>query len=502
MIDDLRLHPGKTTHPIVGGEFVLYWMQGVAMRAHGNYALNYAVERANELGLPVLVYQGLRPDYPWANDRIHTFMLESVRDLEKDFERRGIQYAFYLERRERLQSLPRASRGVTGDKALPTRSGSPSARRGSASHLLPVTSHLSPTGPDTSPLIRLAQRASMVVTDFFPTFIIPRQTKRLREKVDTPVIAVDSSCVVPMQYFTEPHATARGFRPRLMEAAEHYLHSVPDPEPRIRRSIDVPFEATTVGDRVAALVAGCPIDHGVPPAPSIRGGRNAGLNRLRQFLATGLTHYSDLRGDPNQDVTSRLSPYLHFGNLSPHEILLAAREAAPAAEFAKFQDELLTWRELAHNFCYHDSRHRTVSSIPAWARKELDDHLDDPRPAHYSALELERGETGEELWNACQRAYLRDGFMHNYLRMLWGKSILLWTRDYATALRILEDLNNKYSLDGRDPSSYAGFHWCLGKFDRPFYRRPVFGTVRYMSLKAAAGKFDVGEYVRRYGREA
>ncbi len=452
---------------------MLYWMQGVAMRATGNFGLNYAIEQANELGLPVLVYQGLRPDYPWANDRIHSFILESVADLQAEFQERGIQYAFYL---STTAWAKQSASGAPGTGAI---YGAPGAHR--------------------SPLVRLASRAALVVTDFFPTFIIPRQTKRLREKVDTPVIAVDSSCVVPMQYFTEAHATARGFRPRLMAAAEHYLHQVVDLEPGHRALIDIDFETTVVGDRIPELVASCPIDHSVAPSPVIRGGRVAALERLQQFTATGLSDYADGRGDPNRDVTSRLSPYLHFGNLSPHEILLAVRQAAPSDQYAKFQDEALTWRELAFNFCYHDSRHRTVSAIPDWARKELDDHLDDPRPTHYSAAQLERAETADELWNACQRAYLRDGFMHNYLRMLWGKSVLLWTRDYATTLRILEDLNNKYSLDGRDPSSYAGFHWCLGKFDRPFYRRPIFGLVRYMSLKAAAGKFDVGEYIRRYG---
>lgn len=474
MLDDLRLHHGKDTRPNVAGEFVLYLMQGVVLRARGNFGLNFAVERANELGLPVLVYQGLRPDYPWANDRIHTFILESVADLQRDFEKRELQYVFYLETQQRAQ------RTANGEQERQARS--------------PLTAH-------RSPLVRLAQRAALVVTDFFPTFIIPRQTKRLREKVDTPVIAVDSSCVVPMQYFTEAHATARGFRPRLLEAAEHYLHAIADPEPVVRRRIDVGFDSTAVGDDIAALVAACPIDHSVPPVRAIRGGRRAALRRLKHFAATGLKDYSDARGDPNRDVTSRLSPYLHFGNLSPHEILLAVREAAPAAEYARFQDELLTWRELAHNFCYHDSRHRTVSPIPGWARKELDDHLDDPRPELYSATQLERAETGNELWNACQRAYLRDGFMHNYLRMLWGKSILLWTRDYGSALRTMEELNNKYSLDGRDPSSYAGFHWCLGKFDRPFYPRPIFGLVRYMSLKAARNKFDAEDYMAKYPAE-
>jgi len=450
MSDDPRIHAPDGARA-VGGEFVLYWMQGVALRARNNAALNFAVEQANELRLPVQVYQGLRPDYPWASDRIHTFILESVVDLQHEFAERGIPYVFHLVREQ---------------------------GRGAA----------------RSPLQLLASRAALVVTEFYPTFIVPRQTLRLREKLTVPVIAVDSSTVVPMKHFDRQFFSARAFRPRLLETAENYLHRYVDPEPAVRRRIDVGFEVTVVGapSRLAAL---CSIDHTVPPSPTIRGGSRAAHQRLAEFCATGLRDYSEGRNDPNKDVTSRLSPYLHFGNISSTEILLAVREAAPAAEYARFQDEILVWRELAHNFVYHDRRHRTVAAIPAWARKELDDHSADPRPARYSAAELEEARTAEPLWNACQRAYLRDGFMHNYLRMLWGKSVLLWTRDCGSALRILEHLNNKYALDGRDPNTYAGIHWCMGKFDRPFYRRPIFGTVRYMSLKAAAGKFDVPRFI-------
>jgi deoxyribodipyrimidine photo-lyase len=194
-----------------------------------------------------------------------------------------------------------------------------------------------------------------------------------------------------------------------------------------------------------------------------------------------------------------MSPYLHFGHVSPQEILIRARESGPADQFAKFQDELLTWREISYNFAYYNPQHRTVEGIPAWAREELRQGETDPRPVLYSDDELEQARTGSELWNAAQRAYLQDGWMHNSVRMLWGKAVLQWTRDATDALRILEHLNNKYSLDGRDPNSYGGILWIFGKFDRPFYRRPIYGTVRYQSLKAAEKKFDVGRYVRKYG---
>ncbi len=455
MIDDLRLHAGQEPGPRAGGELVLYWIQ-TTHRAHDNFALEFALEQANGLGLPLVVYHALRPDYPWASDRLHTFILESVVDLAADFAARGLQYAFYLD---------------PGPGARPAR----------------------------SPLVALAERAALVVTDYFPTFIVPRQTRALRRKVETPVIAVDSCTVVPLRQLDRQHATARSIRPVLHAALPHHLWRVRSGEVRVRRTVELPFDPLVpIAAAIPGLVAALPIDHTVPPAREIRGGTRAGRARLERFVALGLPRYAESRGDPNdEDATSRLSPYLHFGNLSPHEVLLAAREAGPAAQFEKFQDEALVWRELAYNFVDRDPRHRTVEAIPTWAREELRKGEGDPRPVLYSDEALEQARTGDELWNAAQRAYLVDGWMHNVLRMLWGKAVLQWTPDAASCLRILEHLNNKYALDGRDPASYAGIHWIFGKFDRPFYRRPVYGTVRYQSLKAATGKFDTGAYISR-----
>jgi deoxyribodipyrimidine photo-lyase len=233
-----------------------------------------------------------------------------------------------------------------------------------------------------------------------------------------------------------------------------------------------------------------------------RGGTRAGRARLAQFLETGLPRYADGRNDPNDlEAVSRLSPWLHFGNLSIHEVLLAAREAGPEPQYARFLDEALTWREVSHNFCYFNPKHRTVAGIPGWAREQLTRHESDPRPHLYTLEQLEQARTGDELWNACQRSYLRDGWMHNYVRMLWGKAVLMWTRNAAECLAVLEHLNNKYSLDGRDPNSYGGIMWTFGKFDRPFYPRPIYGNVRYQSLKAAREKFDVARYVAAYASE-
>ena len=483
---DHRLHLPADSRPRSGGEFVLYWMQ-TTHRAHDNFALNFAVEQANALGLPLQVYHGLRHDYPWASDRFHTWILESVIDLYAEFEAKGINYAFWLD----------TARGEFTEWPAGRRGDRPVADKGDQ----PVT----PT-----PLVTLADRAALVVTDYFPTFIVPRQTRGLRGKTTTPVIAVDSATLVPMAFHQKEHLTARGIRPILMDALPHYLYPVESPEPRVRRRIELPFDLTVPireeerGKReeryaVQKLVAACDVDHTVPPSAAFRGGSVAGRARLAEFLRTGLPRYADDRNDPNQpDAVSRLSPWLHFGNLSIHEILLAAQRAGPADQYAKFLDEALTWRELAHNFCHFNPKHRTLSAIPAWAREQLSNHEADPRPYLYSMEQMEGAETHDALWNAAQRSYLRDGFMHNYMRMLWGKAVLQWTPSTAEALRVLEHLNNRYSLDGRDPNSYGGIMWIFGKFDRPFYPRPIYGNVRYQSLKAAKDKFDVAAYCRRY----
>ncbi len=308
---------------------------------------------------------------------------------------------------------------------------------------------------------------------------------------------MDSATIVPVASLGREFSTARAIRPRLLEALPHHLHRAGTTLPRVRRRIDVPFDSQQIGN-IPALAAACAIDHAVLPSPGFRGGPAAAQQRVGHFLQHGLAGYDQNHGDPLSDSASGLSPYLHFGNISPQEVLLAVREAAPEPDYVRFQDQLLTWRELSFNFAYHNRRHRGLGALPAWAQKELDEHAGDPRTTRYSARQLESANTGEELWNAAQRAYLRDGYMHNYMRMLWGKSVLQWTATPARAFAILEHLNNKYALDGRGPNAYSGIMWIFGKFDRPFYGRPVYGLVRYMSLKAARKKFDTEEYIRRH----
>ena len=238
------------------------------------------------------------------------------------------------------------------------------------------------------------------------------------------------------------------------------------------------------------------------------GGTHAALKRLNQFINIELKDYEETRNHPEKSGTSRLSPYLHFGNIGPLTIALTVEEAvkagkAPASAGEKFLDELIGWRELAVLFVRNEPNYDNWECAAPWARKTLIEHAGDPRPHRYSLAQLERGETYDDLWNAAQRQMVDTGWMHNYMRMYWGKKILEWVPDPARAFEWAVLLNDKYELDGRDPNGYAGIAWAIvGRHDRPWFDRPVFGLVRTMTSASTARKFDAAMYIRQHGARA
>jgi deoxyribodipyrimidine photo-lyase len=261
-----------------------------------------------------------------------------------------------------------------------------------------------------------------------------------------------------------------------------------------------------------------PIDHLVEPAP-IRGGSKAAEAVAKKFVTHRLAHYSEDRNHPDADATSGLSPYLHFGQISVHEIVakLMKKESwnlsslqsratgsrsgwwgmSPSAE--AFLDELVTWRELGFNMAWQRSDFEEYDSLPDWSKATLAKHARDPRPHLYILEQFKNARTHDPLWNAAQRQLLQEGKIHNYLRMLWGKKILEWSPSPQEALVIMIELNNKYALDGRDPNSASGIFWVLGRYDRAWGpERPVFGTVRYMSSQSTARKLRLRQYLNRY----
>ncbi len=249
---------------------------------------------------------------------------------------------------------------------------------------------------------------------------------------------------------------------------------------------------------IAALVASCEIDHSVAPSPSYRGGSAEAAKRLRRFLDDGLRRYAKEKNEPSAHATSGLSPYLHFGHISALEVALAVEEYAREHKLIadEFLEELIVRRELAFNFTRFTDDYESLDALPSWARETLAKHDGDPRPWLYTSAQLERAETHDELWNATQKELLRRGTIHGYYRMYWGKKIMEWSASHAEALGAMIGLHDKYALDGRDPNTYTNILWCFGLHDRPWFERPVFGQVRYMSYDGMKRKTDVAAYVR------
>jgi len=440
------------------GEFVLYWMQSTH-RFEENWALRYATLEANRLGKPVVIYQGLNPHYEHASDRIHAMIVGNAVELNRRAESLGYTYLFHLRHQ------------VAGDNRV---------------------------------IDRLARRATLVVTDAFPTAGIDERSARVAARLPCRMVAVESHAVVPAAAFQKEEWAARTIRPKIAKLRDFSLEPVLDEPPRVqlspalRQSLDIDALPLATID-VAIEVARCDIDHSVPAVPQVQPGLSAARTRLLAFCADALPHYAERRNDPGDpDGSSRLSPYLHFGQISAAEVARTVGEHGEPAEVDKFYDELLTWRELALNFCTRNRRFATLDGLPNWVRENMVRHAADPRDYVYDLATFEAAATHHPLWNAAQRELVATGSIHNVMRMYWGKYIVLWSATFADALQIMITLNNKYGLDGRDPSSYAGIQWCLGKFDRPWTRRPVLGTIRYMSIDLAYKKFDARTYERRW----
>ena len=448
-LNDLKSRPS--------GEYVLYWMQSTH-RLDENWALRFATIQADRLGLPLVIHQGLDPTYPHANDRIHSFILENARELGERAERTGLSYRFVL-RHERAEN-PRV-------------------------------------------VDALAARAALVVTDLYPTAGIAERNARVAARIACRMVAIESHGIVPAGLFEKEEYAARTIRPRLLPWLDHALQVVEDRPPRVKtpRALMDSLPGTPLDLAhldVAREVARCDIDHTVP-AVTLRSGQRAAQARLDAFCRDTLPQYSRRRVDPNDDLgSSRLSPYLHFGQLSAAAVARRAREAGPRDQADAFLNELVVWRELAMNFCLRNPRFASLDALPPWVHKTMADHAADPREATYALAQFESAATHEPLWNAAQEELRQTGVMHNVVRMLWGKHLLAWSPTYAQGLAWAIHLNNKYGIDGRDPCSYAGVQWCFGKFDRPFYQRPVFGVIRPMSLARARDKWDAARYIARW----
>ncbi len=456
---------GKTYNP--DGEFVLYWMQSTH-RLEENWGLRAAIRTADRVNRPLVIHQGLDPSYPYAADRHHTFILQGARDTAREAEAQGLYYQFVLR----------------------------------------------PLGDDDRRVVdRLAARAYVVITDLFPTAGIRERVERFADRVNCRVLAIDSVCTVPSGAFEKPEYAARTIRPKIAKLLDHSIEPVANALPRVpvsealRASLRALVSEgglsilplTTMSDAdITTAVSSCDIDHTVP-AVSLIGGSVAAADRLTTFMARELAPYADRRNEASvNDGTSRLSPYLHFGQIASARVVRDARASgAPAESLDAFVQQVTTWRELSYNWCIRTRNFDRLEALPAWIQKTMADHVHDPRPMLYDLATLELAETHDALWNAAQRELVQQGVIHNYPRMLWGKTVLLWTEDYEQARSWLYLLNDKYALDGRDPNSVGGIMWCLGLWDRPWGNKPIWGGIRPMVTARAKLKFDVAGYIRR-----
>ena len=466
------------------GEFILYWMVA-SRRVTWNFAFDRAAEWAEKLRKPLIVLEALRCDYRWASDRLHSFLIDGMADNACRLEGTGVLYYPFLE------FEPNAGRGLLG---------------------------------------AMAAHACVVITDDYPCFFLPHMVAAAAGQVPIRMEAVDSNGLLPMHLADRAFSTAHSFRRFVQKNLPLHLCDFPKanaladldfpPATALPREVAYRWPAMSADqlNRQCSFLGRLPMNHMVRPVAA-RGGNTSARALLRGFVRNKLDGYLDERNEPERNATSGLSSYLHFGQISAHQVFseimqregwtpshLAVRATGSrtgwwgAGEFVEaFLDQLITWRELGFNFCSQRTDYDRFTSLPEWALKTLRSHARDERSHVYTLDEFERAETHDPLWNAAQTQLLREGRIHNYLRMLWGKKILEWTRTPEEGLEIMVELNNKYALDGRDPNSYSGIFWCLGRYDRPWGpERPIFGTVRYMSSENTARKFRLKDYVRRY----
>ena len=478
----IRALNDQAPHP--EGDYVLYWMIA-NRRAQWNFSLQRAVELAKQFKKPLVVFEALRCGYPWASDRLHRFVIDGMIVNQAALAKTAVTYFPYLETK---------------------------------------------TGDGKGLFLALASQAVAVVTDDFPCFFLPRMVDSASQQTTVAMESVDSNGLFPMRATDREFTRAYSFRRFLQKNILPHLEEMPTANPLARVKLPLleslpkkvlnrwpvaDLKQWESSDRLSNL----PIDHAVG-VTEIRGGSQRAQKVKQSFLNSKLPAYHTDRNQPEQEIASGLSPYLHFGHIPAHQIvadILEREEWTPdrlpekatgsangwwgmseAAE--SFLDELITWREIGYNMCAVNEHYDQYESLPDWARQTIAEHAEDERSHVYSLDEFAAAQTHDPLWNAAQRQLVREGRIHNYLRMLWGKKIYEWSATAQDALETMIELNNKYALDGRNPNSYSGIFWVLGRYDRAWGpERVVFGKLRYMSSENTARKVRVKEYIRCYG---
>lgn len=467
-------------------DYILYWMTA-ARRLTYNFALDHAIAAGERMGKPVLVFEALRAGYEHASPRHHRFILDGMHANQQAADDADVRYIAYAEPRH---------------------------------------------GEGKSLLKTLAERACLVVADDWPCFFLPRMLESAVSQVDVCVHAIDGNGMLPTRATQKVWHTAFAFRRVLQRELPDHLGDVPEADPLPQAA---QLGKATVAREVLERWPMASVDvlrgdagweeaftlSGDTPPTEVKGGAEEGAYLVERFLDRRLSEYAEVRNHPDERATSELSPYLHYGHVGSHQLFhtLAERENWTAEKLANeakgkrqgwwgmsesaeaFVDQFVTWREVGLNAAtWMPEDYNNYGGLPDWARETLEQHESDKRPELYDLETLEAAETDDPIWNAAQKQLAREGVIHNYLRMIWGKRMVEWTKTAKEATERLVYLNDKYALDGRDPNSYSGIFWCYGRYDRPWGpERKIFGKVRYMSSANTKRKLRISEYLEKYG---
>lgn len=430
-----------------GASWVVYWMQQ-ARREACNHALEYAVERAGDMGLPVFVLFCVDPSYPGAGPQHYRFMLEGLEETARDLEARGIMTLVRI-------------------------------------------------GDPVDELVAACARAALAVTDGGHTPVQRRWREEAGSRCPCPLHVVETDTAVPPDMLYGRRAWSAAVVRRRMEPLLEGMLEIPRRLEVASPGFLPDIPAMSPLEALALL----PQHPGAGPAGRVIPGQTAARAALGRFIEEDLDEYGSSSRDPARNCVSGLSPYLHFGQISPVEAALKVMETGSPGAGA-FLEQLLVRRELAINFCARASAPGSWGAIPEWARRTLEEHSGDPREYVYGFDEMEGASTHDDAWNASQTELVRTGAIHGYMRMYWGKMILAWTPSPEEAFRRANLLNDRYAMDGRDPNSIAGIGWCFGLHDRPWPGRRVFGSVRSMTRRSLEAKYDIGAYMARVDRIA
>lgn len=425
--------------------FVVYWMQA-SQRVEYNHALEYAISRANDLGKPLIVYFGITDNYPEANLRHYQFMIEGLAEVEKSLKDKNIQMF--------IQNI--------------------SPEKGA---------------------IEISKEADLMVVDRGYLKLEKYWRSIVAENIDIPLVQVETNVIVPIEEVSlKEEYAASTIRNKIMSLLPFYTKPFYIEELE-RSSLKIKFKKPKFN---LLDINKLNIDMSVLPSEIYKGGTTNAKKWLDLFIKEKINNYDDLRNDPSLDYQSHLSPYLHFGQISPLYIYHQVMDLNNTS----FIEELIVRRELSMNFVYYNSNYDNYNCLTNWAKETLNKHETDTRPYKYSLEEFENYKTHDIYWNTAQKEMITTGKMSNYMRMYWGKKIIEWTDSPKKAFEIMVYLNNKYSLDGRDANSFTGIAWCFGKHDRPWKERPIFGMIRYMNASGLERKFNMQNYIDKINKKS